>query len=210
MALESGRAVLCLDETVTNLGGVPADFMWGHHPMLGAPFLSEHCVLDTAAHRMLTDVVEDPASRFVAGHDGPWPECTDKDGNAVDGRKLLPESAGVSDMMFLTDLDAGWYALTNQESRVGFAMAWDREVFPHIWRFQQYGAEGGSPFWGNSYCVALEPFTSKVPTLAECVQAGEHRTLQPGESLSTRLVALAYAGVSAVGSVSQDGEVLGR
>ena len=45
--------------------------------------------------------------------------------------------------------------------------------------------------------------------LAEAVKAGEHRTLQPGESLSTRLAAAAYSGLTAVSEVSRDGEVRG-
>jgi len=209
LSVERGKAVLFLDETITNLGGVPMEYMWGHHPMYGPPFLSEHCVLETPARRMLTDTVEAPDSRFVAGHDGPWPNCVDRSGNAVDGRPLLSGEAGVSDMMFLTELDAGWYALTNQALQVGIAMAWDKDVFPHLWYYQQYGTKGGAPWWGDAHCVAIEPFTTKVPMLAEAARAGEHRTLQPGESLSTRLVAAAYSGLTAVSAVSREGEVCG-
>lgn len=209
LRLKRGLPRLFLDETVVNVGAVTAEFMWGHHPMFGPPFLTERCVLDTPARWMLTDVVEDPDSRFPPGFEGPWPRCTDKDGNPVDGRRLLPASSGVSDMMFLTELEAGWYALTNPDRQVGFALSWDRSVFKHLWYWQQYGTKGGSPWWGQAYCVALEPFTTKVPMLAEAVKAGEARRLEAGQSLSTRLVATAYTGLTQVSRVTPEGEVHG-
>ena len=49
LSLEAGRPTLVIEETITNEGAEPMDFMWGHHPAFGAPFLDEHCRLFTPA-----------------------------------------------------------------------------------------------------------------------------------------------------------------
>ena len=49
MRLEAGSPVLSLRERISNHAGEAMDCMWSHHPAFGAPFLSEHCVIDTDA-----------------------------------------------------------------------------------------------------------------------------------------------------------------
>lgn len=44
-----------LIERVTNEAGEPMDFVWGHHPAYGAPFLSEPLRLQTNARAVYTD-----------------------------------------------------------------------------------------------------------------------------------------------------------
>ncbi len=34
-----------IEEQIENTGHEAVDFMWGHHPVIGAPFLSERCRL---------------------------------------------------------------------------------------------------------------------------------------------------------------------
>jgi hypothetical protein len=113
-------------------------------------------------------------------------------------------------MAYLTDFDGpAWYALTNVERRVGFAMRWDGALFRYLWLWQELGSGTGYPWWGRSYAVALEPWTS-YPTLglAEAVARGTQLVLQPGQTVATRLTASVYAGLSAVAGVAEDGTAL--
>src|SRR5690606_33972455 len=59
MRLEGDRPVLIIRERVTNVGGEPMEFMWGHHPAYGAPFLSGACRVDTSARTIWADDVYD-------------------------------------------------------------------------------------------------------------------------------------------------------
>ena len=58
LRLVSGKAVLFIDERLTNYGAETWPYMWGHHPALGEPFLDETCRLDCAAQ---TVIVHEPA-----------------------------------------------------------------------------------------------------------------------------------------------------
>ena len=62
LTLRSGRAVLEIDERLTNLADEPMDVMWGHHPAFGPPFLDDTCRIDIAACRGSTERPE------------PWPD----------------------------------------------------------------------------------------------------------------------------------------
>jgi len=57
LRLRSDRATLEIEETVTNEGAEPMDFMWGHHPAFGAPFLDEHCRLFAPATGVETNTL---------------------------------------------------------------------------------------------------------------------------------------------------------
>ena len=46
MRVEAGSPILHIREAITNHAGEAMDCMWSHHPAYGAPFLSEHCVID--------------------------------------------------------------------------------------------------------------------------------------------------------------------
>ena len=112
-------------------------------------------------------------------------------------------------MAYLTNFDgAGWYALTNRDQGAGFAMRWDAQVFRYLWLWQEFAYAKGFPWWGRTYTIALEPWTG-YPTLGlqEAIQRHTQVILQPGQTLTTRLSATAYAGLTHVAGVRDDGTV---
>ena len=55
MRVEAGAPALLLREQITNEGGEPIDYMWGHHPSYGPPFLSDACRIDIGARVLRAD-----------------------------------------------------------------------------------------------------------------------------------------------------------
>ena len=128
LTLEAGRATLLIEESVTNEGADAVDFIWGHHPALGAPFLSGNCRLYAPARVVETDdsnLFLAPQRRFES-----YPMIETADGDPFDISRIPPPSARVTMQSFLRELAEGWYAVVNQETGLGFAMSWDLEVFP--------------------------------------------------------------------------------
>jgi hypothetical protein len=191
MTLEAGRAVLLIEETVTNEGADAVDFIWGHHPALGAPFLSGHCRLYTPARVVETDdsnLFLAPRRRFES-----YPMIETVDGAPFDVSRIPPSSARVTMQSFLRELAEGWYALVNQESGLGFALSWDLEVFPYLWLWEELCGSADYPWWGRCYVAGIEP--NSTPTgggLAEAVENGTQHRLPPGKSLHSILCATAF------------------
>jgi galactose mutarotase-like enzyme len=207
MTLHRGSPVLHLDEALTNEGYEALDFMWGHHPAFGPPFLDESCVLQCAAGRVCVDLSVGAESRLPAGAEFAWPVGTTKDGQPWDVSRVTPPDLRVSEMTYLTDLSAGWYALTNQSAQLGFGMAFDTDVFRHLWLWQSLGGDFGYPSWGRNYAMAVEPFSSFPAILSETMKAGRQLVIQPGETLRTWLRAVAYEGRDSVAGVDSGGAV---
>lgn len=214
MTLERGRAVLTLDERLTNEAGEPFDLMWGHHVAFGLPFLAEGATITTSARRAIVhgDLAGFTPRRLRPGQEIAWPHAATADGATLDLSRVPPkaESHG-RELAYLTDFDGpAWYALTNEARGVGFALRWDGDLFRYLWLWQELGGGAGFPWWQRTHAVALEPWTS-YPTLGlpEAVARGSQLTLAPGQTVTTRLTATAYAGRGAVTGVEEDGTVRG-
>jgi hypothetical protein len=206
LSLESGKGVLSIEETVVNEGRARMDLMWGQHPALGPPFIDDTCVIDLPAARVHCTSLT-PSTRFAEGiHD--WPRVPGRDGGTIDLRQVASAEADTFDTLFLDQIPEGWYAVTNTRRRVGFGVAWPLEIFPALWFWQVYGGAYIPPWYGRTYNIALEPFSTVQSTLAEAVQDGSAHSLEPGEKLEARFVAVAYAGIDAVQGITLEGTVL--
>jgi Domain of unknown function (DUF4432) len=213
MTIERGRATLQLDERLTNEANQPLDMMWGHHIAFGLPFLQEGAWIDTSARQLLAHEQSEAFEprRIQPGQLVAWPHALAGDGTPLDMSHVPARTqASGREMAYLTDFDGpAWYALTNPSQRAGFALRWDSSVFRYLWLWQEFGATGGYPWWRRTHTMALERWTS-YPTLGlpTAIERGTQLTLQPGQTIITRLVATAFSGVNRVGAVEADGAVV--
>ncbi len=189
MRIDAGRPALILEETATNYSTDATDFMWGHHPIFGKPLLGQGARIFAPTERTLNEEFEP----------GGWPE---RDGR--DMSLALLEGSRDHDMFYLTELSAGWAAISNPEIKLGAALSWDLEVFPYVWIWRDAGFTRGYPYFGQAYTTALEPFSS-LPGARDRGERLLH--LEGGESLSTRLTLSAFEGLDEVTKVSPEGEV---
>ena len=209
LTLEAGRSAILVDETVTNLSPAPIEFMWGHHPAFGAPFLDETCRIDVPATTGSTvRAAPLPTSRLAFGAQFAWPMAPLALGGTTDLRRVPPPDEGRDEWVCLSGLDEGWYGITSGRQKVGFGLRWDAAVFPYLWYWQVWGGDRDYPWWGRHYNCALEPWTSWPDSgLTEAIANGSARTLEGHESLSTRLIAVAYAGRDGINGIRENGEV---
>jgi galactose mutarotase-like enzyme len=191
MSLSAEAATLSLSEDVTNLAGEPIEFMWGHHPAFGAPFISEYTRLHTNAQTVLTDADYDsPNSLLVAGTRGTWPVVSGKNGQEVDLRLVPGEDTPHDLYAYLTDFDgAPWYALTNDHLKIGLSCAWSGEVFRCLWLWQEMHGSSGFPFYKRTYTMAVEPWSSYPGHGLQSVlnSTRNHLTLEPNATIHADL-----------------------
>jgi hypothetical protein len=148
--------------------------------------------------------------RFEPLEEFEWPTGVNRDGKQVDVRKILPPDSHLEDMLYLTDLTDGWYAITNLKTKVGFGMAFDTNVFKHIWYWISLRGNPNAPSWGRWYVIALEPFSSYPAILTECIMENRQLQMKAGQEINTWMKAAAYEGLSDITNISDDGEVTGH
>lgn len=215
LILEPGQAALQIEERLTSLSGEQLRLMWGHRISFGLPFLEEGAVLSAGA-RMVQAHPAQPdyqMRRYRAEAAASWPYLLDPLGGQVDA-SLIPAHgrSSTQELIYLTDFEAGWCAITNPVQKVGFALGFDPGLFKYVWHLEQLGAYSlGFPRWHRSHYVTLEPWTSfPAKGLREAIDNGTSLVLAPGQQILTRLSAHIVTGLSRVSGVSPEGEVLGE
>ncbi|HEU5316588.1 MAG TPA: DUF4432 family protein, partial [Chloroflexota bacterium] len=208
--LDADRPVLHLWERVTNEGAAPQPLMWGHHPAFGAPFLAGGCRLDMPATTFLANTPQvSPASPIAAGARSAWPHVQRADRGGTLDLSVVPGPEARTDRFgYLLNLGAGWYALSNDVLRLGFALTWPLDVFPCVWLWQELCGTQAYPWYGEAYVMGVEPHSSPTAGgLADAIERGTQRTLQPGESLEASLSARLFTPSGRVTRVTPEGGV---
>jgi hypothetical protein len=203
--LERGARTLTIAERILNAGRAPVEYIWGHHPALGAPFLSPACRIDSGAGVLAVDDAYEGASPPLAkGSRHDW------HGEVAESVRRLPAAGEPRDMVaYLLGFEQGWWAVTNPELGVGFGLAWDPGIFPVACMWQELGATAAFPWFGRGYALALEPMTSwPAAGIAEVARiTGTQRVLGAGESVATELCAVVYDSAWGVTAIGRDGGV---
>jgi hypothetical protein len=186
MRLERGSAVLTLDETVTNIGQAEQHFVWGHHCVVGGPWLEPGSKLDIPAQTITTSeiIYEEKTARLAPGQRESWPNARLRNGGHVDLSVVPGPETYSHDDMYITDLTDGWLAVTNPRLKLKFSLHWDVSVFKWVISWQPYGGAEAPPFKGLSYALGVEPWISNK-ALGPAVEAGEAVALAPGATFST-------------------------
>jgi galactose mutarotase-like enzyme len=189
--LRSGEPIVRFEERVVNEGMRALEFMWGHHPAFGPPFLDERSILDAPARRIrVGDTVL------------PWP--IDRHGR--DHRRIVPDGSSSEVMKYLELLRGGWVALTQPRLRLGIGLVFDPEIFPYVWLWHELGYTQDYPWFGRAYVLGVEP-QSSLPAARE--KGGRLLRLAAGGVLETELAAVVYEGTG-VSRISPRGRVTTR
>jgi Domain of unknown function (DUF4432) len=212
MRVEAGKPSLILREKITNEGGETMEYMWGHHPAYGAPFIGEACRIDVGTQSLRAD--DD-----YAGSANPlkldarykWPRA-ERDGKSTDLSRVPGQAEARDTLGYFENFDAGWYGITNTNLGFGVGLVWPKEIFPFAWFWQEMHASPGFPWYKGVYVMAIEPFTS-IPGqgLVNVIEkTGTQRTLKPGESVQAELRAVFYESKTGVQRIEPDGTAVQR
>lgn len=140
-----------------------------------------------------------------------WPYAKGKNNEDIDLSVIPPKEQRSADLAFLGGLKQGWYGITNPRLGVGFGMVWPKEVFKHIWFWQEFRGSKGWPWYRSNYVMALEPFTSYDESgLSYCVENGTALKLSPGETKEVNLIALCFESSAGVEYIDENGLVFNK
>lgn len=201
MRLDPFRAVLYVEETVRNESELEVPFVWGHHPAFDAP-PGAAVDLPDQARAVVPDGYDVAHANLTAG-DGAWPSAVLRDGRPVD-LTTVPEGP-CERVVYVPDVPEGWAALRRPDG-LAVALAWDTEVFPHMWLWHETGGLD-FPWYGRSRILALEPQMAwPNDGLDGAAARDQARLLRGGESLSTWLTLAVVDANAPIVGVSRAGK----
>lgn len=155
-AVQLDGGVLRVEDTVTNAGDAPRSVAWVQHVGFGAPLLAEGSRLHLPSCTVRADP-QAPGTLLAPDSTHPWPWATSAAGGSLDLRELPGPHRPREVFAALTDLAAGWCAVTNPERGVGVSLRWDVDRFPYAWLWQEMHATSSFPWFGRAYVLGIEP-----------------------------------------------------
>lgn len=157
------------------LGPLPLDYLWGAHPAFSVSrdthllIPAKTGIVAIASHPSLGR----PGERYL------WPWLGSLDMSRVQGIE-----AGVNCGHYVTDLEAGWFAV--ESAGAGIVFDFPLEKCPHLWLWLVYGG------WRGYHHAIIEPWTSYPVNLAEAARQNRHQQLPPGEKFAVTIRCATY------------------
>ena len=190
--IQEDSAALSMEQKVTNLGTQEMDFMWGHHPAFGFPFLDESVEIRINGNPTVTVPAGTTGGKYCPFDRetvGIWPSVPDKNGDMVDVSKAraLEEKAYME--FGVSNLKEGMCEVVSRNKGIGMRMQWDPEVFRYIWIWAVYHGLEEYPWYGRTYVLGVEPWSSMPANYTVAKQEQTLLHLAASGSMSTKFVA---------------------
>lgn len=190
MRLTKGSLILHIEETVMNTSEHTAEFVWGHHLVLGGDFLEEGCRIEVPSGRLITpaQLFEPETARLAEHQNERWPNLRDRSLQSWIDLSYIPGPEMHShDDVFLTNLETGRISVVNPRLKLGFTLNWDIDLFRGAVLWQPYGGADAPPLTGI-YGLGIEPWVSRH-NLDKAIQNGEAISLNPHQIITTKMSA---------------------
>lgn len=189
VCITEGSAVLKMRQKVTNTGAVAQEFMWGHHPAFGWPFIDENVRIKLAGE---PDVAAAPGAAGISFAEpavGKWPFLKKADGSLADMSRAYTHEDKIYMEYGISRLTEGRYEVINEKLGLGIRMDWDLSIFPYVWVWGMYCGNENYPWFGRAYTLAVELWSSMPGDFREASLNGTTLKLKAGESMETAVLA---------------------
>jgi galactose mutarotase-like enzyme len=189
ITIKTGSGVINFTEELINLSNEDLEYMWGHHPVFGEPFLDSNCVIDIEAESFTTATgFNSPVSFFKEGYTGCWPSDTGKDSKLYDLSVMPANDEANAELIFISPLGEGKYTIKNEKMGLTFSVCWDKDIFDCIWYWRVLRGLPGYPWYGRTYNIGLE-FWSGYPNFTGARANKTIKILSGGNRIKTKFTA---------------------
>jgi hypothetical protein len=210
LTLKSNETCLEFEEIIRNEGREDIEFMWGHHPSIGKPFLNQNCVIDLPEDATGYTYHEDYSGNCILplNEKFRWPKIKDINNLQINLSEIQSEVLKTAFNVYIENLKEGWYGITNLDKGIGFGLKWDIGIFKYLMIWYVYGGYFGFPFFGRTYNIALEPWSAVPGDLDEVIKLRKELKLSPFEELKTKYYCIIYKSKNRIRGFSEDNRVI--
>lgn len=189
ISLISGDPVIYIDEEISNFGGELLDFMWGHHPCFGEPFLDENCVINFHCEEIQSNINSISSNPIVKPNAvGKLDAFPGFNGQPVDLSKVMNKKIKTAELLYATKMLDNWFSIRNTNKNIGIGFIFDEKIFKYLYLWFVYGGSEGYPWYCKTYSLAVEPWSSYPGLgLIEAINNKTSLKIMPGEKINTWL-----------------------
>ena len=208
LTIKKSKPGLFIKQTLINEGAEAVHCVWGEHIALGSPFLNDKCLIDLPGGKIINHPKQFHVNnRLEPGAVTDWPTTRLKDGTAHNLSRVPGKDFFSYDQSYITEMPVGWYGITNRDIRVGFGVAFS-DIYKYLWYWQSLGGGTGYPWYGRTYNIGLEPFTSYTNEgLGTAIDNGTALLVEAGQEVQSSVTAVAYESSKGIEGISQSGDI---
>jgi hypothetical protein len=183
LQISSDGSTLSIKENLTNVGEQEIELSWAQHIAYGEPFIGEDLSIEIPAIRARTHDYDMAHERLKRNVVFDWPLAPGLNGKEVDLSKIPSRDVRVQDDFPISELTSPEYRLYNKRLNLGVEVKWNREAFPYLWYWLNWGTLN-YPWFGRGRTLALEPTTTtSTGGLRDQIGEGTAVNLKSGEKL---------------------------
>lgn len=206
ITLKEGKPEIYIDEKILNKCSEKLNFMWGHHPCFGEPFLSNDCIISFNAKELISNPVSISSNPLVIQNStGTLKKFPGISGSQIDLSKVLSKKSCVADLLYAKDLYENWFAVTNLKQNLGIGFLFDSSVFKYLYFWFVYGGGNDYPWYSSTYNLAIEPWSSYPGLgLIESIKNGTALEIKPEEEISSWIKVVVFEKSKPVSRIDED------
>ena len=208
LTIEKSKPALFIKQTLINEGAEAVHCVWGEHIALGSPFLNDKCLIDLPGGKIINHPKQFHVNnKLEPGAVTDWPTTRLKDGTAHNLSRVPGKDFFSYDQSYITEMPVGWYGITNRDIGVGFGVAFS-DIYKYLWYWQSLGGGTGYPWYGRTYNIGLEPFTSYTNEgLGTAIDNGTALLVEAGQKVQSSVTAVAYESSKGIKGITQSGDI---
>jgi galactose mutarotase-like enzyme len=175
---EIGTDTLHINYQLENTGPAPLHYAWSAHPLFAVD-PNDRILLPAS----VTEVRVEGSAHDRLGLNGAvhsWPAAKLPTGERIELDRAGNVSDNIGDKLYAAAPPEGWCAIERRRAGLRVQVEFDPALSPFLGLWLCYGGwpEGHAQ---RQYCVALEPCTAPVDSLAAAMTSGWAKTLAPGQ-----------------------------
>ena len=170
MILEENSEYITWKEKLTNCSTERLPVAWLHHPTFGGPLLDGAELIVEGKKIIVPPQNRDELADLKSGYKGEWPLAMESNGNNFrDCSKVMDFGDHREHVVVIGDFDVGWGCVWNEKRKLGFGLAWDKNIFPYALSWSTGTGTRKYPIWGSCRTITLQPSTSPLLPFDELV-----------------------------------------
>ncbi len=207
--IKSNNNFLSFKEDIVNEANEDFEMMWGHHIVYGKPFLDEHCIISLPKNTTC-ETYEDYSgnSPFDEKVEFEWPMAPNKNGVEIDISRIMHPEVKKAFNVYIKEVNENWYGITNTKLGIGMGIKWDKDIYRSLMLWFSYQGFYDYPFYGRTYSVGIEPWSTVPGDLNEIVKNHNGILMKPGQKISTEYEAIIYESNKEIKGFNEDNTIM--